>query len=443
MTEIDISNEIMSIKSREQMIRFMDGYSAERMEELDGRKTRHPLVKSYMLEHVGDFGKVKTVTDILNSLGITSTRLDDNLFKLQETVNNKTYMGFLEILSPRYFIFYTLHESQKSDRWVKNLVYNSLDLDHVWLSGLTFNVLWQKVVQLNHPNRYARILFEHESIYQIDNEVEMQGDPGENDEDINTGFLEENDNVDIVERRTSKFSLVDKISVVQEKLKQLQEIYFPLHAISQLRFPSPVGRGGHDFYSNGKVTNRSGNFRDHRGHIIYIQRIYNELVKTTEDKVWYSLQNENIESPGVFQKLMGSPLTIKFKEPLNQETFDYWIQSTFGRSRNKFRLWGNPIKLGPKKIHVYGVDRHLWQPIFMEITDKHLVVIIPRGTCGNVVHRLVTNIQKYIDPAADVYIGDIEYNDMANTSSNRIKYDRLFNCIAGKNIAGNFRTRRG
>jgi hypothetical protein len=127
-----------------------------------------------------------------------------------------------------------------------------------------------------------------------------------------------------------------------------------------------------------------------------------------------NISNENIRAPGVFQKSIGSPLTIKFKKPLNQQTLDYWVKSTFGRSRNKFRLWGNTIKLDQKKIHVYGVDRHLWQPIFMEITDKYSAVIIPGGTCGNIVHRLVTNIKKYIDLAADVYVGDIKYNDMAS-----------------------------
>ncbi|NIM15053.1 MAG: hypothetical protein GTO45_24080 [Candidatus Aminicenantes bacterium] len=415
MSDLNISNEIMPIKSREQMIRYMDGYSAERMEELDGRKIRRPLVKSYMLEHVGDSGNVKSVTDILNSQGIVSTRIDNKLFKLQETkTEDNEYMGFLEILSPRYFVIYTLHESQKSDRWVKNLVYNSPELDHVWLSGLTFNVLWERVVQLNRPNRYARILFQHESIYQIDNDPELWD---EDEEEVEEDYME------IVERRASKFSLVDKISVVQEKLNQLQEIYFPLYAISQLRFPSPVGRGGHDFYSDGKVTNRSGNFRDHRSHIIYIQRIYDELMKITEDKVWYSIQDQNIRIPRTFQKLIGSPLSIKFKEPLNQETFDYWVKSTFSRSRNKFRLWGNPIKLGPRKIHVYGVDRHLWQPIFLEITDKHLLAIIPKGTCGNTVHRLVTNIQSYIDPAADVYVGKTKYSDIAEMTSRGVKYD--------------------
>jgi hypothetical protein len=420
MSDIDISKEIKSITSREKMIRYLDGYSAERMEELDERKIKRPLVKSYMLEHIGDTGRQKKVTDLLAEFGIECQKIDESLYCVVDKRTNGDYMGFLEVLTPRYFVFYTLHPSDKADRWIKNLVLNSPELDHVWLSGLTFNVLWQIVAQISKPHRYVSILFVHESIYQIDSEI--YGDEDEEDKEISLS-LDEEDVIEVAERRASKFKLVDKISVVQEKLSKLQELYSPLYAISQLRFPSPIGRGGHDFYDNGKVTNRSGNFRDHRSHILYVQKIYDELMRLTEEKAWYSISKETVTIPGQFQKLIGAPVIIKFGEPLSKETFDYWIKSTFGRINNRFRLWGNPIILGPKKVHVYGVDKHLWKPIFIELTDKHLVAIVPKETCGNTIHRLICNIQRYIDPAAKAYIGDIEYKSMVEQSSKGVKYE--------------------
>jgi len=413
----EISNEIMLIKSREHMIRFLDGYSADRLEELDERKTRLPLVKSYMLEHTGDLENIKSAVEILNYRNVQAIEIGESLYKLRETGKKDIFMGFLEILTPRYFVFYSIHDSQLVDRWVKKMVSESPELDHVWLSGLTFNVLWNRVVRLNPSHRYARIMFQHDSIYQIDKEMEPHYEIEEEEENSTASFVDDGDNMEVIERRASKFTLVDKISVVQDKLKNLQLIYSPLYAISQLRFPSPVGCGGHDFYDYGKVTNRSGNFRDHRNHILYIQRIYDELMNKTEEKIWFSNEQESIQAPGAFRKMIGSPLSVRFKEPLNKETFEYWVKSTFGRSRNRFRLWGNPIQMGPCKIHVYGADRHLWQPIFMEITDRNLTAIIPRGTCGNTVHRLVTNIQRFIDPAAEVYIGNILYNDLAEVSA--------------------------
>jgi len=146
-------------------------------------------------------------------------------------------------------------------------------------------------------------------------------------------------------------------------------------------------------------------------------------MKLTESKAWYSIQKETVTIPGAFQKLVGAPLSIRFSESLSSDIFEHWINSTFGRLRNRFRLWGNPIRLGPQKVHVYGIDKHLWQPIFMEITANHLIAIIPKGTCGNAVHRLITNIQRYIDPAANVFVGDTEYKKMVEQSSEGIKYE--------------------
>jgi len=202
--DIDISKEIKSITSRNKMTRYLDGYSAERMEELDERKMKRPLVKSYMLEHVGDNGTQKKITDILSSLMINVQKIDENLYRVLDNRENGEYMGFLEILTSRYFVFYTLHRSNKADRWVKNLVFSSPDLDHVWLSGLTFNVLWQRVAQLTKPHRYVSILFVHESIYQIDSEV--YEDESDEDKEISLS-LDEEDNIEIVERRASKLPL--------------------------------------------------------------------------------------------------------------------------------------------------------------------------------------------------------------------------------------------
>jgi len=136
-----------------------------------------------------------------------------------------------------------------------------------------------------------------------------------------------------------------------------------------------------------------------------------------------SKEIKSIKLSGQFQKLIGSPVTIRFGEPLSKETFDYWIKSIFGCINNRFGLWGNPIRLGPQKVHVYGVDKHLWKPIFLEFTDKHLIAIVPKGACGNTIHRLICNIQRYIDPAAKAYIGDIEYKIMVDQSSKGVKYE--------------------
>jgi hypothetical protein len=353
---------------------------------------------------------------IFGRRGVNLQPLDEELFLVTDDQNGE--IGFLERLRPRIVTLYSTMKSDELDRWVRRLVMRGPEIDHVWLSGLTFRVLWELVARLSRPHRFTRLVFTHESIFDVDSAT---SDTDENDEELSQDS-EDEELGEIIERRATSFRLVDRIGVIQEKLQQLQEIYSPLYAISQLRFPSPVGRGGHDFYDNGRVTNRSESFRDHRSHLLFVVRIYEQLLKSTEEQAWYSIQ-ESVGVPGQFRKIVGAPVIIRFREPLNADVFEYWIKATFERKRNRFRLWGHPILLGPTKVHVYGVDRHLWQPLFLELTAKGCTAIIPNGTCGNTVHRLVTNIQRYLDPGADAFIGDKPYKQMVEESTRGIRYD--------------------
>jgi hypothetical protein len=400
------------------MIRFFDGYAIERMEELDERKLKRPLVKTHLLELLdGDEARTpQGLQTILGRRGVRLEPLDEWLFLATDKQTGE--IGFLERLRPRIVALYSTIRSDELGRWVRHLVLRSPELDHVWLSGLTFSVLWGLVTQLSRPHRFTRLVFTHESIFDIDSAT---SEPEEYEEELSEASGDD-DFEEVIERRATSFRLVDRIGVIQEKLGDLQRIYSPLYAISQLRFPSPVGRGGHDFYDNGRVTNRSESFRDHRNHLLFVVRIYEHLLKSTEEQAWYSIQ-ESVGVPGQFRKIVGSPVVVRFQEPLSSSVFDYWIKATFERKRNRFRLWGHPIRLGPTKVHVYGVDRHLWQPLFLELTARGCTAIIPNGTCGNTVHRLVTNIQRYLDPGARAFIGDKPYREMVEESAQGVPYD--------------------
>jgi hypothetical protein len=116
---------------------------------------------------------------------------------------------------------------------------------------------------------------------------------------------------------------------------------------------------------------------------------------------------ESVSTPGQFQKIVGAPVTIRFREPLSQQVFESWIRELSNRT-NRFGLCVNPIRLGPTKAHIYGVDCRLWKPLFLEITKNGCVAIVPNDT-GDVVRRLIMNIQQYIDPEAEAFIGDKPY----------------------------------
>ncbi len=199
-------------------------------------------------------------------------------------------------------------------------------------------------------------------------------------------------------------------------MRECAKYIAPCTRSSRLRFPAR-GRGGHDFYAHGKATNRSQSFTDHRQHVQFVLRLYKRATETTERAAWQRVETTHIASSSGAQDLLGAPVVLRFNERLSAAVFDRFIQATFRRKHNRFRLWGNPISLGPTKAHVYALDRHLWQPLFLEITAEKIVAIIPKGTCGNTIHRLVTNVQHYLDPAVVVTVGDQDYGSLLAANS--------------------------
>ena len=402
------------------MVRFFDGYSADRIEELGGHKLKKGLVKSHLIELLDGRRDCPddALCDVFARRGVDARPREDGLLLLRGA--DGTEIGFMERLSSRILALYSTLDAKDVCPWVNRVIRQSPELDHVWLSGQTFSVLWRLMVRLSEGHRFTKLVFTHERLYDIDLMPDSSDRPDDGDEPVES--VDEKV-AEIRERRETRLGVVDRVGIIDERLSELRDLYAPFHAISQMRFPSPVGRGGHDFYDNGRVTNRSESFRDHRAHLLFVVRIYQQLLESTEESTWYSV-TEAMGLPGQFHRIVGAPVSIRFQEPgLSQEVFDRWVGSTFTAQGNRFRLWGNPIRLGPTKVHVYGVDRHLWRPLFLEITAKGCTAIVPKETCGNTVHRLVTNIQRYVDPGCEAYIGERPYEDIVQESAKDIPYD--------------------
>src|SRR4051812_31211366 len=107
---------------------------------------------------------------------------------------------------------------------------------------------------------------------------------------------------------------------------------------------------------------------------------------------------------------LGITVLVKFAEPLELSVFQHWVAS-FRRQNNRFGLWGNPVDMGPGKVHLYAVDVHLWQPIDLEITREHLYAQLPARAHDDTLHRLVANIQRFVDPRIETYVGDRPYGE--------------------------------
>ncbi len=406
-------------KDRFDVYRFFNGISEEAKEGLDRRRVRVPLVKTFLLEHVASHenGHPKPPAEIFASLNAQVQLLDDSFMGLTFDVPNQETnrlspltTGFLERYDERFFAYYTCEDSTTAKKRVASWLQHP-DLDATWYSSPLLQALWDKDVSKRGDNRFGKLVFRHESIFDMPEdtlslESDSEDSSGPDDEEMESPALDEQTEV---ERRRARFEMRDKIGKISVALNGLQTNYAPLHALYALRLPSRMRRGSHDLFQNGQITNRADSFEDHRNTARYLYRIYNSILQSTERSAWQQTTTER----SLQTWKSGVPLIVKFEEPLSEATFQRWIQLGF-QKRNAFKLWGDPIHLGPTKVHVYGADRHLWQPINLEITSKQLVAMLPRGTCGNTFHRLVANIQHYVSPKIQAWVGAEPFDSLVS-----------------------------
>lgn len=272
--------EVGQIKNREDMIRYFDGYASGRSTEIGERKLNRPLVKTQLLETVvRDNGR--SDVSLRNLLGQHAqlTPLEAGLFSVVDL--QAGVVSFAERLNSRVIALYSTEDAKTFSSWIHPYVDSNSDLDYVWLSGVTFNSLWNYVVKSTDSHRYVALSFSHARIFDIDR-VPHEEEEQDADSDLS--------NENITERRATTSRLADRISALQGRLRPLQDLYPPFCAISRLRLPALSGRGGHDFYDDGRVTNRSGNFRDHKNQLVFMARVYEYLLKATEEHAWYSVE---------------------------------------------------------------------------------------------------------------------------------------------------------
>lgn len=404
---------LSEIKTREEAIDLLEGYSFERQDEHVQQKTRRPLVKTYMLETVPQGRKSISPEKVFARQGYRLDQVDESLSKIYD---RDKCVGLFEQLMPRHPVVYSLEKSEDMDRWINGLVASSPDFDNLWISGRTFRGLLDFVIENNPSYRFGKVVFQHNNIFEDIDIGEPNNDSvQENEVSPDDPQKEEQEfRIDpdefIPERKSTRSVITDKLGELNRILPAMQATYAPMLSMSQIRFPSR-GKGGHDFNFNGKAVNRSKSFSEHRLIVKFVLEMYKRTTELTETTAWDRTEKQQDKSTGSCFK--ATPVLFKFTPVLEQSTFENFIRATFINKRtNKFHLWGKPLSMGKDKVHVYALDRHLWQPLYLDITPESMMILVPKGTCGNTIHRLVTNVQQYLNPGVEAWISDKSYSDL-------------------------------
>lgn len=403
----------LNFRTREEAFNFLDSYALTRKQEIDRRRLSKDsgFIKSYTFETAADHsGQGITPIQLQRSLSPAHwkiTPVDDGFFRVDK---GQETLGFVDIFSERHFVLHTFAEARQMDIAIQNLVRGSSELDFTWFAGNYLNLIWETYIRENMPHRFVSFKFEHESRF----ENGRWADSGQ--EDYGISELDEttldDETAEVHERRASTLRVNARVNKVAQVLPQLQNVLPDFKAIKMLRIPAYERPGGYEFWDWGKVTYRSPSFRDGRDYLYQITAHYQEATEIIEGVTWFQAEKTNLHDGAETITLTGAPITFTFPEPIEMPTFQNFIITTFEKNRGPLRLWGNPIWLDERKVHVYGVDLHLWQRIYLELTPSRFVLVLPKGTCGNTVHRLISNIQRYISPEVQTHIGNYRYEDI-------------------------------
>lgn len=342
--ELDVT--MPRLDSRDDYIDYLESESEGA--DPTGARLRRNLVKSYVLETVRDSRSMPNAAETFAATaGLQVHSIDSgDLYRLHNAAGE--VVALMEGVDSRFPVLHSTIRTNPLDQMVKAAVTSSPWLDHVWLPGRFFDALWKWTKATADPGRLAKLKFSYTGHYEQLNEL-SPSDPGERAlpegeiDDFEGDIVEDND--DILEVRHSQFEVADRVGVLDMRLTQMRSIYDPLQSTVRIKIPSG-GRGGHEVYDYGKVTNRSVSFAEQQKIVRLVIDLYGRVTEAVEDKLWYSTGEGCAGGVG----FSGRPVYLLFEEPLDLRTLHTWADRTFGSKRNRFRLGGHTYVVGHKSF---------------------------------------------------------------------------------------------
>jgi hypothetical protein len=391
------------IRDRQMLYDYLDGYAAARREELNQHRLKPGmgLLKTYLLETSAD-GRATELEGSFAAVGWKLRPIDDALYRVEGM--GVGLEGYLDALTPRYLALYTPSPSAPSNRAVTGAVRHSVELDHAWLSSPILNTIWRELVPADSP-RYATLRYESEPAFETLLQYPRGGIPEDEEYDDSDLALPER-------QATARLEVKHRVRRLREHLLPEQVLGGLFGNLTGMRVPATNEQGRYEYFYYGKLTDRGQDFRTFRGHLSdVVIGLYGKLTELIEETASFRLERQSMPG-GNRWRVQGALVTFEFSSPLRDEIFERFVELTFERGQGPFRLWGNPLRLSGPKVHVYGLDLHLWQEIYLDLSPDRFLLVLPEGTCGNTVHRLLTNIQRYLDPRVKAYVGEVPYEDL-------------------------------
>lgn len=332
-------------------------------EDLDFRKK----LKTYVIESNIPEVTASSIKGFFQVADTEDTSL--KILKANLSVNNQLRF-YLDVSDKRFWKLHSLYDSTITEDIIKKMVeQNYSKLDFLWLSS---NLL-EKYVELGKQTGFG---------VKFKNKFSINKDE-EDIQDISMRFWGGGAR-DVIRDLRENDRLVKGISLSSIGINHSVQGGFTKENIT----------------NSGKFTVIKGNSIDsHFGIVEKIKQNYSEKISLIEN------QRISIEKNGVGLTFKGASLFIDFSKPL--EDVPRFTERLISAT-TPFRLAGTKEILTKDHVRVFVLDLHSNDLLTLEITPNWIGIALGHNSCGNVVMRLLTNIQTHLTSQVKLMSGENE-----------------------------------
>ena len=360
----------MRIKNRKELTEYLEERLIKSYEELkENQELEQSMLKTYLIEsNLPSIEKIPKIEGYEYKIIPTEDR---NLHILHVEDRKSKMQFYVDTLNPRFWLFHTLSKSIFTDKFIKKFVTSKVNhLDFPWLS----------IPFLENIGEYS--IFRGFSLKYVNEFVP----------------------VDQEEIPVQKLSMRLWGNVAKDVLTALRNDKKLKHsiAIAGVGVKQYINSNGDfiisDITYQGKFTARGTSIDAYYYLLEKVKIDYEKRVKEIEE---HSL---SINEQNGSYRLSGKPFAIILKNEI--EDLSKFVNILLS-SRHPFRLWGVYKILDKNFIKVNAIDLHTGDELNLELTSEWFRVYIPKGSCGNSVMRLFTNIQHFYDSDAILEVNAI------------------------------------
>jgi hypothetical protein len=337
----------------------------------DSSRVKTFIIEANLSEESSPGRTRKFIEDLFPRLGggqfgaiVLNASKDDTVTTVQTAIKGDAVEAYLDFTNPRFWLLHSMSESQMLDRMVSHWVDDLPELDRAWFPVGLLDQYSQmgtlKGIGIEYNNDWTKP-------------------------------------IDSTADDSSKFNMNLSSRVAGRVLRTMRSDHGEPHLarLSRVIVESPGATS--DVRFDGKITARGRDFSEHLSVTSRIVKKYADQVRKVESE--YAIRGA-CEDGGMV--LHGSPLI--FDLPVEIPDLMDFCEKMFSGSA-PFRLWGDPLPLSSKMVRVQALDLHSARTMAVEVTHKFLRVYLPKGSCGNSVLRLYTNLQARYDALVKVVNG--------------------------------------